>query len=56
MEPRVDARKHAQEAQKAMYALEQYIAGCGLEHKLVHLMKMRASQINSCAASTRWNT
>jgi len=49
MEPRVDARKHAQEAQKAMYALEQYIAGCGLEHKLVHLMKMRASQINSCA-------
>jgi AhpD family alkylhydroperoxidase len=32
-----------------MYALEQYIAGCGLEHKLVHLMKMRASQINGCA-------
>jgi AhpD family alkylhydroperoxidase len=49
MEPRIDARKHAQEAQKAMYALEQYIAGCGLEHKLVHLMKMRASQINGCA-------
>ena len=49
MEPRIDARKHAQEAQKAMYALEQYIAGCGLEHGLIHLMKMRASQINGCA-------
>jgi AhpD family alkylhydroperoxidase len=49
MEPRIDARRHAQEAQKAMYALEQYIAGCGLEHSLIHLMKMRASQINGCA-------
>jgi AhpD family alkylhydroperoxidase len=49
MEPRIDARKHAQEAQKAMYALEQYLAGCGLEHSLIHLMKMRASQINGCA-------
>ena len=49
MEPRIDARKHAQEAQKAMYALEQYIAASGLEPKLIHLMKMRASQINGCA-------
>ncbi len=49
MEPRIDARRHAQEAQKAMFALEEYIAACGLEHKLIHLMKMRASQINGCA-------
>jgi AhpD family alkylhydroperoxidase len=49
MEPRVDARRHAQEAQKAMYALEKYLAACGLEHSLIHLMKMRASQINGCA-------
>ena len=49
MEPRIDARKHAPEAQKALYALEQYLAGCGLEHGLIHLMKMRASQINGCA-------
>ena len=49
MEPRIDARRHAQEAQKAMYALEQYLAACGLEHSLIHLMKMRASQINGCA-------
>jgi hypothetical protein len=31
MEPRIDARRHAQEAQKAMHALEQYLAGCGLD-------------------------
>lgn len=49
MEPRIDARKHASEAQKALFALEQYLAGCGLEHGLMHLLKMRASQINGCA-------
>ena len=49
MEPRIDARRHAQEAQKAMYALEKYLAESGLEQGLMHLMKMRASQINGCA-------
>jgi hypothetical protein len=34
MEPRIDARRHAQEAQKAMYALEKYLAESGLEHRL----------------------
>src|SRR5258708_28036903 len=29
--------------------MEQYIAGCGLDHKLVHLLKLRASQLNGCA-------
>jgi AhpD family alkylhydroperoxidase len=49
MEPRIDARRFAPEAQKAMASLEQYLAGCGLDHRLIHLMKMRASQINGCA-------
>jgi AhpD family alkylhydroperoxidase len=49
MEPRIEARRYAQDAQKAMYALEKYLAECGLEHGLLHLMKMRASQINGCA-------
>src|SRR5580693_7182279 len=49
MEPRIDARKYAPEAQKAMYALEKYLGESGLEHNLIHLMKMRASQINGCA-------
>jgi AhpD family alkylhydroperoxidase len=49
VESRIDARKHAREAQKAMYALEKYLAESGLEHRLIHLMKMRASQINGWA-------
>jgi AhpD family alkylhydroperoxidase len=49
MEPRIDYRKHAPEALKAMMEIEKYIAGCGLDHQLLHLLKMRASQINGCA-------
>src|SRR5579863_3386919 len=49
MEQRLDYTKHAPEALKAFLAVEKYVATCGLEHKLVHLMKMRASQINGCA-------
>jgi len=49
MQARIDARKYAQDAQKAMLALETYFAQCGLEHSLLHLMKLRASQINGCA-------
>ena len=49
MEPRIDLSKYAQDPQKSLYALEKYIATCGLDHKLIHLLKMRASQINGCA-------
>jgi len=49
MEHRLDYRKFAPEAVKAMYALEKYINECGLDHKLLQLVKMRASQINGCA-------
>lgn len=49
MEPRIDYSKHAPEAQKAMGALEKYIFSCGLDHKLIHLIKFRASQLNGCA-------
>ena len=49
MQARIDYRKYAQEAQKSMLGLEKYIAECGLDHKLIHLMKVRASQINGCA-------
>jgi AhpD family alkylhydroperoxidase len=33
----------------AMRGLQAYIDGCGLEHSLMELVKMRASQINGCA-------
>jgi AhpD family alkylhydroperoxidase len=49
MESRIDLRRHAQDALKAMYALEEYLGKCGLDHGLIHLLKMRASQINGCA-------
>lgn len=34
---------------QAMLALEKYVRGCGLDHGLLELVKMRASQINGCA-------
>jgi AhpD family alkylhydroperoxidase len=49
MEQRIDLSKYAQDAQKSLFALEKYIAICGLDHNLIHLLKMRASQINGCA-------
>ena len=39
----------APDAYRALSGVEAYIRGCGLEKKLVELVKMRASQINGCA-------
>jgi AhpD family alkylhydroperoxidase len=36
-------------AYKGMIALETYLASCSIEAKLVHLLKLRASQLNGCA-------
>ena len=49
MQPRIDYRKYSQEPLKALYEIENYVAGSGLENKLLLLIKMRASQINGCA-------
>ena len=49
MQPRIDYRKYGQEPLKSLTEIEKYLAGSGLEHKLLLLMKMRASQINGCA-------
>ena len=49
MEQRLDYLKLAPEATRALYALEKYLAGCGLEPSLRELVKLRASQINGCA-------
>jgi AhpD family alkylhydroperoxidase len=47
---RMDHWTHvAPEASRAMFALEQYVRGCGLEHGLLHLVKLRASYLNGCA-------
>src|SRR3954447_23848266 len=49
MEQRLDYPKLAPDAARALYGLGSYLAGCGLEHDLLELVKIRASQINGCA-------
>ncbi len=49
MDRRFDYRQFSPEPVQAMVALEKYIATCGLDHKFVHLLKLRASQMNGCA-------
>jgi AhpD family alkylhydroperoxidase len=50
MTPRMtDAFKLAEPGYKAMYALESAIKHSPLEPKLLHLIKLRVSQINGCA-------
>ncbi|HZY73243.1 MAG TPA: carboxymuconolactone decarboxylase family protein [Edaphobacter sp.] len=49
MEQRFNYFKAAPDAYKAMSGLEAYLHACGLEEGLLHLVKLRASQINGCA-------
>lgn len=50
MTPRVKSPfKHIPDGLKAMMALEASVAASGLEHSLLELVKLRASQINGCA-------
>ncbi len=49
MTPRYDYAKAAPGAYEAMRGLEKYLHDCGLEPALVHLVKLRASQLNGCA-------
>ena len=49
MSTRIDYDKAAPGAFGAMFGLEKYVRDCGLEPSLLHLIKMRASQINGCA-------
>jgi AhpD family alkylhydroperoxidase len=49
MSKRLNPHIVAPQAMKPMIDMEAYLAGCGLEHSLIELVKMRASQINGCA-------
>jgi len=49
MEPRIDYLKSARGAYHAMLGLEHYLQQCGLEESLLHLLKLRVSQLNGCA-------
>jgi AhpD family alkylhydroperoxidase len=49
MKARMDYMAAAPEAIAAMRGLEKYVRTCGIESKLLELIKIRASQINGCA-------
>src|SRR5689334_7335078 len=49
MEPRIPLTKYSPEALKALQSLERHVKASGLPENLIHLIKMRASQINGCA-------
>ncbi len=56
MIPRLDAFAAAPESMQAMLKLEQHVRDCGLEHSLIELVKIRASQINGCAYCIHMHT
>ena len=49
MKPRFNYAKVAPGVYDAMEALEKYAGSCGLEESLLHLVRLRVSQINGCA-------
>ncbi len=49
MKPRLNYAGVAPGIYGAMDALDRYLAGCGLEESLLHLVRLRASQRNGCA-------
>lgn len=49
MKARLNPREAAPDAIQAMSNLHAYVGKCGLDHKLLELVKLRASQVNGCA-------
>ena len=49
MKTRLNPYALAGEGIQGLLAVEKYVHGCGLEAPLLHLIKMRASQMNGCA-------
>jgi len=49
MQPRLEGQKASPAAYHAMLGLEMFVRKSKLEPSLIHLVKMRASQINGCA-------
>ena len=49
MSQRLNYAKASPEGFKAIRQLQAHVDNCGLEHPLMELVKMRASQLNGCA-------
>ena len=56
MTPRLDYFAVAPKLLQPMLALERAVAGSGLEPGLIHLVKIRASQINGCSFCIEMHT
>ncbi len=49
MTPRFDYFRASPKSVQALFALQTHVNESGLDHTLLHLVKMRASQLNGCA-------
>ena len=49
MTPRIDITRTGMKAVQALLHMQHFVNNCGLEHSLLELVKIRASQINRCA-------
>ena len=49
MKPRLEYWKASPGGFKALLSLETHLMGCGLDHAFLHMIKLRASQMNGCA-------
>ncbi len=49
MDARLDYARKSPAGYRAYLALNRFVEECGLEHSLLELIKIRASQINGCA-------
>jgi AhpD family alkylhydroperoxidase len=56
MEKRIDISQLEPNAYQAMFGLEKYLGGIALRKTLKELIKIRASQINSCAYCIQMHT
>ena len=56
MQPRLNFSDLSHDAVKILLGLEAYLRQTALEKPLLHLVKLRASQVNGCAACTDMHT
>ena len=49
MQPRIDARRVNPKVRQHLLAINAYLHGSSLGNRLLHLVELRASQINGCA-------
>ncbi len=56
MTPRLDVHAHVKSILQPMLQLSESVHKSGLEHSLIELVKIRASQINGCASCIHMHT